>query len=99
MVGPLGPAAIGAVGTGSMLFIAVMMLGIGTLFALDTFVSQSFGAGRIDECHRWLFAGLQLAAMLAVVITGLSLGLVALLPRFDFHPERARRRFSRTCGT
>ncbi len=73
MVAPLGPAAIGAVGTGSIDYMAVMMVGFGTLFALDTFVSQSFGAGRIDECHRWLFAGLQLAAILSVVLTGVSL--------------------------
>ena len=59
-VGPLGPAAIGAVGTGSTMFFTVMVLGMGTLLALDTFVAQSYGAGRVDECHRWLFAGLQL---------------------------------------
>ena len=87
MVSPLGPAAIGAVGTGSTIFIAVIVFGIGTLFALDTFVSQSFGAGRIDECHRWLFAGLQLAAILAVVLSGVAYGLVLLLPRFGLHPE------------
>ena len=87
MVGPLGPAAIAAVGNGTLLFIWVVMPGIGTLLALDTFISQSYGAGRIDECHRWLFAGVQLAAMLAVVITGLSLTLVALLPRLGFHHD------------
>jgi MATE family multidrug resistance protein len=86
MVSPLGPAAIGGVGTGSTIFIAVIILGIGTLFALDTFVSQSFGAGRIDECHRWLFAGVELAIVLAVVLSGLAYGLVMLLPRFGFHP-------------
>ena len=87
MVGPLGPAAIGAVGTGSILYFAVTVVGYGTIFALDTFVSQSFGAGRIDECHRWLFAGLQVAAILAVVLTALSFGLIALLPLFDLHPD------------
>ena len=87
MVGPLGPAAIGAVGTGSMLYLAVMVVGIGMLLALDTFVSQSFGAGRIDECHRWLFAGMQLAAVLTVVLTGLSFALVAALPAFGLHPD------------
>ena len=87
LVRPLGPAAIGAVGTGSILFMAVMMVGLGTLFALDTFVAHSYGARRVDECHRWLFAGLQLAAILCVILTGLSLGLVAALPAFDFHPE------------
>jgi len=87
MVGPLGPAAIGAVGTGSILYFAVMVVGYGTMFALDTFVSQSFGAGRIDECHRWLFAGLQIAAVLAGVITAMSFGLIAILPVFDLHPD------------
>lgn len=87
MVGRLGPAAIGAVGTGSILFFAVMVVGFGTIYALDTFVSQSFGAGRIDECHRWLFAGLQVAAILTVVLTALSIALVALLPYFHLHPD------------
>ena len=87
MVGPLGPAAIGAVGTGSILYLAVMVVGFGTLYALDTFVSQSFGAGRIDECHRWLFAGVQVAAILTVVLTGLSFALIAALPAFGLHPD------------
>ena len=46
-VGPLGPAVIGGVGIGSTLFFAVMVFGSGLFFALDTFVAQSFGAGRI----------------------------------------------------
>jgi multidrug resistance protein, MATE family len=82
----LGPAAIGAVGTGSTIFITVMVLGIGTLLALDTFVSQNFGAGRIDECHRWLFAGLQLAAVLSVATVLLTVAVVALLPAAGIHP-------------
>lgn len=87
MVGPLGPAAIGAVGTGSTMFFAVMVLGIGTFFALDTFVAQNFGAGRIDECHRWLFAGLQLAAVLSVALVVIGLTGVALLRYSGIHPD------------
>jgi MATE family multidrug resistance protein len=87
MVGPLGPAALGAVGTGSTIFMAVMVFGMGTLFSLDTYVSQSFGAGRIDECHRWLFAGVQLAAILSLVLMVVSAGLVVLLPAVGFHPQ------------
>jgi MATE family multidrug resistance protein len=87
MVAPLGPAAIGAVGAGSILFMAIMMPGFGTLLALDTFVSQSFGAGRIDECHRWLFAGVQLAIALSVALTLVAAGSVWLLPSFRFHPD------------
>lgn len=87
MVGPLGPAAIGAVGTGSILFMTLMVFGFGTLLALDTFVSQSFGAGRIDECHRWLFAGLQLALVLAVALMMVAAAGLSLLPAFGFHPD------------
>lgn len=87
MVGPLGPAAIGAVGTGSILFMTLMVFGFGTLLALDTFVSQSFGAGRTDECHRWLFAGLQLALALAALLMAAAVAGLTLLPRVGFHPD------------
>jgi MATE family multidrug resistance protein len=87
IVGPLGPAALGAVGTGSILFFSVIVLGMGALFALDAFVAQSFGAGRIDECHRWLFTGLQLAAVMSAVLVAVALGGVALLPKAGIHPE------------
>ena len=86
-VGPLGPAAIGAVGTGSTMFFAVMMLGMGTLLALDTVVAQSYGAGRLDECHRWLFAGLQRAGGLSVALVALGLAGTALLGRAGIHPD------------
>jgi MATE family multidrug resistance protein len=87
MVSPLGPSAIAAVGTGSILYLAVMVVGMGILLALDTFVSQSYGAGRIDECHRWLFAGMQLAGVLTLLLTGLSFVLIAALPSFGLHPD------------
>lgn len=86
-VGPLGPAAIGAVGTGSGIFFALMVLGIGTLFALDTFVSQGFGGGRVQECHRWLVAGLWLAGVLSIVLLAAGALCVALLPAFGMTPE------------
>ena len=87
MVRRLGPAAIGAVGTGSTIFMALMVLGMGTIFALDTFVSQNFGAGRIDECHRWLWVGLQLSGVLSVVLLVIAFLGVDFLPRAGLHPE------------
>ena len=87
VVGPLGPAAIGAVGTGSTMFFAVMVLGIGTLFALDTFVAHSYGAGRVDECHRWLYTGLQVAVVLSVVLVALGLVGVRLLTWSGIQPD------------
>lgn len=87
MVGPLGPAALGAVGAGSTIFVSIAIFGMGTLFALDTYVSQAYGAGRVADCHRWLFAGVQLAVALSVVLTAASFGAVWALPRFGFHPD------------
>jgi MATE family multidrug resistance protein len=87
MVAPIGPAAIGAVGAGSILFLAIMMPGFGTLLALDTFIAQSFGAGRLDECQRWFFAGIQLAIVMTAVLSLVAAGCVWLLPHLAFHPE------------
>ena len=66
MVGPLGPAAIGATGMGSAIFFTIAVFGMGMLLGLDALVSQSFGAGRPDasdgcstgsslrsSCRRW----------------------------------------------
>jgi MATE family multidrug resistance protein len=57
MVGRLGAHAIGAVGLASMLFFAVAVFAMGLLLGLDPLVAQAFGAGRLDECHRWLVDG------------------------------------------
>lgn len=66
MVGRLSPEAIGAVGIGSSLFMAVGIFAMGLLLGLDTFVSQAFGAGRLDECHRWLHHGVVTSLVLTV---------------------------------
>ena len=62
MVGPLGPEAIGAVGIGTSLFMGVCIFAMGLLLGLDTLVSQAFGAGNLDDCHRWLVHGVVLAS-------------------------------------
>ena len=87
IVAPMGPAAIGAVGSGSTMFFAVMVLGMGTLLALDTFVAKSHGAGRLDECHRWLHAGLQLGVVMSVVLVVIGVIGILQIPRAGLHPE------------
>jgi MATE family multidrug resistance protein len=64
MVGRLGPAAIGAVGIGSTVFLAISIPGFGLLFGLETFIAQAFGAGRRADCHRWLLHGIYLSLIL-----------------------------------
>ena len=87
IVSPLGPAAMGAVGSGSSIFFCLYAFGMGTLFALDTFVAQAYGARRLDECHRWLYAGLNVAAVLSVVMVLVGLGVVAAIGRAGVHPD------------
>jgi MATE family multidrug resistance protein len=68
MVGPLGPAAIGATGMSSSLFFAFAVFGMGVMLGLDALVAQSYGAGRLDDCVRWLKHGVVLAVLVAPVI-------------------------------
>src|SRR5687768_5430822 len=86
MVGPLGAEAIGAVGLGSAVFMAVGVFAMGMLLGLDTLVSQSFGAGRLDECHRWLVHGVVLALALTIPITALVLLLEGSLHTWGLDP-------------
>jgi MATE family multidrug resistance protein len=80
MVGRLGPEAIGAVGLGASLFLAFGVFAMGMLLGLDTLVSQAFGAGRVDECHRWLLHGVALAVALTLPV---SLVLLAVIGDLD----------------
>ena len=86
MVGPLGPEAIGAVGVGSSLFIGVVIFAMGILLGLDTLVSQAYGAGRVEECHRWLVHGTMLSLLVALPVTLLLFGLSSLLGRWGLDP-------------
>jgi MATE family multidrug resistance protein len=83
MVGPLGPEAIGAVGVGSSLFMALGVFGVGILLGLDTLVSQAYGASRIDECHAWLVHGTFAAMALAVPLTASYFGVLDTLEIWD----------------
>lgn len=87
MVGPLGPEAIGAVGVGSSLFMALAVFGIGVLLGLDTLVSHAYGADRLDECHRWLVHGTAVAIVLAVPVTLACFAVVATLDVWGLDPR------------
>lgn len=79
IVGRLGADAIGAVGLASSLFIAAAVFAMGLLLGLDPLVAQSFGAGRIDECHHWLIAGVWLALLASMPIMAAVYGINASL--------------------
>jgi MATE family multidrug resistance protein len=86
MVGRLGPEAIGAVGLASAVFIAVAVFAMGLLLGLDPFVAQAFGAGRIDECHHWLVAGVWLAMLASPPIVGVLYLMNYALPHLGLPP-------------
>jgi MATE family multidrug resistance protein len=87
MVGPLGPAAIGAVGVGTALHMGFVIFGMGLLLGLDTFVSQAFGRRDVDDCHRWFVQGVWLAVLAAIPLS-IVCGAVWLgIPKLGFHPE------------
>jgi len=51
-------------------------------------VSQAFGAGRLDECHRWLWHGSYLSLMLSLPLAGLIwVGLSPLLAVAGLNPR------------
>ncbi len=76
MIGPLGPAAIGAIGVGNSAFYSFAIFGMGLLLGLDTLVSQAFGAGNRNDCHRSLSQGVYLA----LFITAPLMALFAFMP-------------------
>src|SRR5260370_38045039 len=69
MVGHMAnPAlAISAAALGQVLYNTLGFGIAGILLGLDTYISQSHGAGKFDEANRWLLHGLVLAAALAAV--------------------------------
>ena len=87
MVGPLGAAALGGTGIGSVLFVAVGVFGMGLLLGMDTTVSQAFGAGNRAECDQWLVAGLWVAGLVTPPLAAVLYLMQLALPAFGFHPQ------------
>ncbi len=86
MVGRISPEAIGAVGLGTSLFMGVCIFAFGLLLGLDTLVSQAFGAGRIEECHRWLVHGIVLGAAMSVPVMLVTWWMTASLDSLGLTP-------------
>src|SRR5580698_11374429 len=70
MVGHMANPAlnIAAAALGQVLYNTLGFGIAGVLLSLDTFLSQSHGAGKFDEANRWLLHGLILAAGLALTL-------------------------------
>jgi MATE family, multidrug efflux pump len=70
MVGhlPHSASAIGAVSISSSLFNVLAFFGGGLLMGLDTLVSQAFGAGQREDCHRSLVHGIYLSIVMTPIL-------------------------------
>jgi len=86
MVAPLGPAAIGASGLSNSLFFAMAVFGMGVMLGLDALVATSFGAGRREECVRWLQHGVLVSLVVGPAITGLFYLALITSPHWGLHP-------------
>ena len=87
MVGRLGPAAIGATGMGSGVFTAIVIFGMGLMLGLDALVSRSAGAGRPDDCLRWLHQGVVLAIGVAPFVMLLTWGAFLTIDAWGLNAE------------
>src|ERR1051326_2280776 len=88
MVGrlPHSAEAIGGSSLAGIIFSVAGIFGIGLLMGVDTLVSQSFGAGDIEDCNRSLWNMLSLTLPLAPLLMG-GVGLsLHLLHRFGINP-------------
>lgn len=88
MVGhlPYSAEAIGAVSLGTVLFYVIALFGGGILLGLDTLVSQSFGAGDIEDCHHSLINSLYVVLPMTPVLMALVWFSIPLLPRYGVNP-------------
>jgi MATE family multidrug resistance protein len=82
MVGRLGPAAMGAVSVGGVVFYTAAISGGGLMLGLDTLVSQSFGAGDLEDCHRSLVDSFYVLVPASLALTGIVLALTERLGAF-----------------
>ena len=87
MVGRLGPAAIAATGMGSGVFTALVIFGMGLMLGLDALVSRSSGAGRPDECVRWLHQGVVLAVCVAPFVMLATWGAFSTMDAWGLNSE------------
>jgi len=87
MVGRVSSEAIGAVSLGTALYLTVAIFGMGLLLGLDTLVSQAFGAGKVDDCHRSLIHGVYLSLILTPLLSGIILMSIPFLSSWGLNRD------------
>ena len=102
MIGRVGPTALAAVSLGSAVFIVFAIVCEGMMMGSDAMVSQDFGAGRLEECFRTLWAGAQLALPLGLGCALMVAASSRLLIPLGIAPEIVRQTipflYAMACG-
>ena len=88
--GPLGAHALGSLAIGNIGFFALFVIGAGTMRSLDAWVSQAWGAGRLDDCARGLAQSHWLAVILTPPLAVLMLAIPSGLDLLGYEPVLAR---------
>jgi multidrug resistance protein, MATE family len=86
VVGRVGAEAIGAVSLGTVVFYTVGIFASGLLLGLDTFVSQSHGAGDHDDSRHSLINGVWLALLLILPVMLIVALTIPVLGRVGINP-------------
>jgi MATE family multidrug resistance protein len=89
-VSRLGPAALAGVGLGGTLAFILLCFPSGILRAVKALTAQAIGAGRREERHAYLAAGLLAAAGFGVLVTAAGWLLCEPLSRIAATPQAAQ---------
>jgi MATE family multidrug resistance protein len=87
MVEHLGPRAIAATATGGFNVFLVMIIPMGTVFIVQSFVAQLAGANDRDGTPRFAYYGLLIAVVSGVLSLALIPAIDPVLSHADFSPE------------
>jgi multidrug resistance protein, MATE family len=90
MVKDLGEDAIAATATGGLNSFAPMILFMGTVFIVQSFVAQRVGRGERDETRRYAYYGLWIAAIAGVIALALIPAVKPLLGLADYEGDVQR---------
>ena len=83
-LGTTGPTAAGNAG---MFAFSLVSFGVGTLFVVNTLVSQTYGRGEFKECGRYLGQGIWFSFAFAIFLVPFIVVLPAAFRGFGHEPE------------
>lgn len=87
MVAKLGPNEFAASALADSIFVTIIMIGVGILYAVGIKMSHAFGAEDHEKIREYLYSGTLLAVLLSIAAILVLLALSFLLPYLGQKPE------------